>query len=714
MMIQRDSSFQQYNSKVRGIQSIGTKLLIVVFGLLLLQYAIIAYKDWCSIKSFAQKQIRSTAELKYSAFHNELNSYRLIGQIILDNIARDDAIIRAFAARDRQTLLQLTQPLFADMKQKYGAQQFHFHIPPAISFLRVQNPSVFGDDLSSFRATVTAAQMQRQEIFGLEVGVNDLGVRVVKPLTDAAGQFIGTVEYGGAINLQFIEQFIAGATAEVLNHGMDISIYAKTLDNQYRLISSNFEKEIEPDAAAMMESLTASGIIRVEGSKAIAYYPMKDFSDKAIGCIKISFSVADILSSRISFFLKTGLILVVILCLFIFAITFCTRIFIVKPVNTVNQALMKIAEGDLTIHLSVKGNDEIAMLSRYFEQTIERISSVIEAVMQNTDKMQESGNRLTANMTKTEAAVQQISEHVSSVQRETVTQSAGVTETAATIEQVIKRLNQLDENIEVQAESVSQSSAAVEEMVANIAAVSERLGKNNAVIKTVYEQTKNGKLHARSANEVVNQIAEKSESLLEASQIIQNIASRTNLLAMNAAIEAAHAGASGKGFAVVADEIRKLAEKSNTQGKQITAVIKDSIEIIGSLKAAGVNAEKNFIDVYNLVNQISQQEELIVTAMSEQESTSRDVLSAIRNINEITGGVRNASTEMLRGGEQVAQEMERLNTITSTINQRMHSVVAASEQIQAAVQTVKTNTKENSESIENLVTEVKKFTVGDI
>ena len=710
-MIKNNAHFQRLHFSKKQVRSIGTKLLIVTIMLLLLQYGIIAYKDWRSITQFSENQIKATADLKYSAFYNELNSYSLVGRILLDDIARDQNIVQAFASRDRAKLLELTQPIFTDIKQKYRAQQFHFHTPSAVSFLRVQNPAKFGDNLSSFRATSVAAQTQKKEIYGLEVGVNDLGFRVVRPLFDTARRMLGTVEYGGAVNTAFIDQFILTTTPEVLKNGLKVTVVARTLDNTYQLIGSNFESKIDSVDAQVTETLPDDGMIRTEQNKAFAYYPITDFSGQRIGYVKFCFSIEHTLTRRTDFFLKTAIILIVILCLFVVTITGFTRRFIIKPVKKVIHALMSIAEGDLTVHLSVEGNDEIAELSQYFEQTIERIGSVIEAVSHNAGTMQTVGKKLAGNMTETEMAAQEIEKSVALVQNQTVDQSASVTETAATIEEVIKRLKQLDQSIERQAESVAHSSAAIEEMVANIAAVSDRLGKNNTVIKTVYDQTKNGKHRVRYANEVVGQIAEKTEALLEASQVIQNIASQTNLLAMNAAIEAAHAGETGKGFAVVADEIRKLAEDSAAQGKTITATLKTlTVEIEGLSTSSKVAGEK-FATIFTLSDQVKNMSTRLTESMREQEDGSREVLEAIKNISEVTVEVEAGSGDMLKGGEGVAHEMKKLDGLTNTIAASMKEMAAAAVQINNAIQGVKEITNKNKRSIENLAQEVSKFKI---
>ena len=708
----KDTSAQLSHQSNKRFHSIGTRLLFFTVILLLAQYLIIAYKDWRSLKKFSANQVKMMADIKHSAFNHELNTYELMGKILLNNISKDDEIIKAFAERDRGTLTKLTLPLFEDMKKNYRAKQFHFHIFPAISFLRVHNLKKFNDDLSGFRKTILQANSEKKEICGLEVGVGDLGFRVVKPLFDKNNKHIGSVEYGGDVNSQFIQDFINNCSREVLEGGLSISIYTRTLDNTYKIMGSNFEKNNSENSAAIMEELgNKENLIKIDGTNAVAYYPMYDFSGDIIGYSKFLYSIESIQRSQTNFFVKTAAVLLFIFTLFVVTIIIFTKIFIIRPVNKVIAALKSISEGDLRVTLPSTGNNEIGKLTGYFAETISKISYMIKTVLISSQEMNEVGEALAQNISERASAIHQITQNIESVKDKTVNQSASVTETSATIEQVISRLGELDSDIEVQASSIEQSSAAVEQMVANIASVTKNLEKNNSLIKTVYEQTKDGKIGARSANDVVAQIASLSESLMETSEIIQNIASQTNLLAMNAAIEAAHAGESGKGFAVVADEIRKLSEESNMQGKQIGEVMKKSTQIIEKLSVVGAAAEKSFITVYELVNQISQQEELMVAAMKEQENGSNEVLQAIKNINEITGEVKTRAVEMLSGGIKVSEEMQKLDELTKNINNSMNEMAAASSEINDSSKEVSDISQKNKNSISRLSIEVNKFKV---
>ena len=403
----------------------------------------------------------------------------------------------------------------------------------------------------------------------------------------------------------------------------------------------------------------------------------------------------------------------VIILLSALAVVYFVARAMVKPVQTAVDALKNIAqgEGDLTVRLPLIGNDEITDLSEYFNETIEKIGMSIRAVGANSNTMKEIGNELASNMTETASAVHQISANIDGVKQQALTQAASVTETAATIEEIVRTIKQLNNSIETQAASVAQSSSSVEQMVANIASIGQTLDKTDEVIKSLTTATGDGKATLVTSNAVTQKIAEESGSLMEASSVIQHIASQTNLLAMNAAIEAAHAGEAGKGFAVVADEIRKLAEESSAQGKTITATLKTLGGEIETLSASSKTVEAKFNAIFSLAEQVKEMSNRLTEAMREQENGSKEVLTAIKSINTVTVEVQAGSEEMLKGGEGVAAEMQKLDGLTRIITESMNEMASGAVQINNAVQEVSEITQRNKQSIESLAEEVGKFKV---
>ena len=444
-----------------------------------------------------------------------------------------------------------------------------------------------------------------------------------------------------------------------------------------------------------LDNIGSYATMQTTGWTVIVRAPIEEFMDEVN---TLSYSM-----------IALGVILLIVALIFVL---FIARA-MVQPVRTVVDALKNISqgEGDLTVRLPLIGNDEVTELSEYFNQTIAKIGSSIKAVESNSRTMRDIGDELASNMTETASAVNQISANIEGVKQQTLTQAASVTETASTIEEIIRTIENLNGSIETQAASVAQSSAAIEEMVANIDSISRTLEKTDTVIKDLASATSAGKDTLVSSGNITQTIAEESGSLMEASNVIQHIASQTNLLAMNAAIEAAHAGEAGKGFAVVADEIRKLAEESSAQGKSITSTLKNLGSEIETLSSASKTVEEKFNSIFTLSEQVKQMSARLTEAMREQGNASKEVLAAIRDINSVTVQVSDGSSEMLKGGNEMAKEMHKLDDLTRVITDSMNEMAAGASQINNAIQEVSQITEKNRESIGNLADEVKKFKV---
>jgi methyl-accepting chemotaxis protein len=372
---------------------------------------------------------------------------------------------------------------------------------------------------------------------------------------------------------------------------------------------------------------------------------------------------------------------------------------ITAPFAVLADTCAVIAGGDLTVSTPDFPSKEASKLSDGFNKLTGGLKSLVTGLKLEVDKLSSLGANLAANMTSTVADIEQITSDIQTVKTRVERQAAGVAQMDDTMQSITKGMETLSESVERQNNSVDSSSKAVTKMLENIDSVTTLAVKNSAQVKNLSVSSEAGRSGLERVAQDMLEIAQQSEGLSGINEVMENIAAQTNLLSMNAAIEAAHAGDSGKGFAVVADEIRKLAENSSEQSRTTTTVLQKIKESITQINTAISAVLVQFAAITDGVSQVSTQESAILQAMEEQSAGSKQILQSIETLKELTRTVKDGSISMLEGGRQVIQESKNLEADTREITQDMNRMSSGTQRINTAVGNVGAMAEENKASI---------------
>jgi methyl-accepting chemotaxis protein len=370
------------------------------------------------------------------------------------------------------------------------------------------------------------------------------------------------------------------------------------------------------------------------------------------------------------------------------AVAFTHRMLTI-PLRGIEDAAEALANRDFSVDIKKFRTDDLGAMQRALIKIRDSLHRALEELKAHLDRMTQTGKRLNTVIVDSSNALGVITGNMNAMQAEADAQTAAVSQTSSAIGEIVKSIDSLNSAVYTQAARIVESSAAIEQMVSNITAIRNVVGGVSKITDTLSRSSGEGHGMLLKLSEEVSRLRDQSAALQTANKTIADIAGQTNILAMNAAIEAAHAGESGKGFAVVASEIRKLAELSAKESGGISTEIKKQEQAIGRISGVSRETVAAMDTIFQEIKTLDSSFSQVNSAIAEQSAGGGQILAALKTIQAMTAQVRDGTGAINQQSGAIRQEIAKLQRTSEEVTKRAREVKLASENIAAFLEKAK-------------------------